>query len=232
MTISFDPPFANVIIKGCKEFSVKTYRTDEESVANSEYCIVLLDVSNVIGNRYGFLRIEDMTSHYGVYSQFGYGLEKIAETLYSENRKPLPNGMSVFMILEKGEPSNSFALSYMPNRRKPITKAEREAVYEMFDGHCAYCGCHIEYGEMQVDHVTSHYRNMGKDRLDNYFPSCADCNGLKSDYSIEEFRYLVSECGAIAQFKRNGRPYRIARKYGLLMRPNKKIVFRFEKENA
>lgn len=33
-----------------------------------------------------------------------------------------------------------------------ISKKTRVAVYKKFDGHCAYCGRHIAYNDMQVDH--------------------------------------------------------------------------------
>lgn len=33
-----------------------------------------------------------------------------------------------------------------------ISKKTRVAVYKKFDGHCAYCGHHIAYNDMQVDH--------------------------------------------------------------------------------
>ncbi len=30
-------------------------------------------------------------------------------------------------------------------KRKSIPKKTREEVYKMYDGHCAYCGCELEY---------------------------------------------------------------------------------------
>lgn len=33
-----------------------------------------------------------------------------------------------------------------------ISKKTRLAVYEKYDGHCAYCGREIRYEDMQVDH--------------------------------------------------------------------------------
>lgn len=32
-----------------------------------------------------------------------------------------------------------------------ISKKTRIAVYKKYDGHCAYCGRHIAYNDMQVD---------------------------------------------------------------------------------
>lgn len=48
-----------------------------------------------------------------------------------------------------------------------ISKKTRVAVYKKFDGHCAYCGRHIAYNDMQVDH----FKPQRAFRL-NY---CDDC---------------------------------------------------------
>ena len=39
------------------------------------------------------------------------------------------------------------------------TKKIREQVYQKYNGHCAYCGCELDYKDMQVDHVKSVYGN-------------------------------------------------------------------------
>lgn len=124
--------------------------------------------------------------------------------------------------------TKGFIRSYMPAKRSPIGKSTREAVYAMYDGHCAYCGKKIAYEEMQVDHVDSHYRHQGEDDISNYLPSCRDCNGLKSDYLLEEFRnVLIPQC-ARANPNSNCRAGRICKAYKLKWNKNK-IVFYFEK---
>ena len=109
-------------------------------------------------------------------------------------------------------------LACCPPRRKPITKSERQAVYAKYDGHCAYCGCPITYDEMEVDHFISHKTNFGRDELDNYMPACHDCNHVKVDYTIDQFREAIRHCGEIHR----ARKYpimaisdRISIKYGL-----------------
>ena len=39
------------------------------------------------------------------------------------------------------------------NQRRKLTKDERMAVYRKTNGRCAYCGCVLEYKDMQVDHI-------------------------------------------------------------------------------
>lgn len=51
-------------------------------------------------------------------------------------------------------------------KRKPFNKKTRIKVYDKFFrnyiGRCAYCGCEIEYKDMQVDHVIPVYRHSEK----------------------------------------------------------------------
>lgn len=137
--------------------------------------------------------------------------------------------------------NQSLVTSYMPLKRGRISASDRMAVYKKCGGHCAYCGKPIKYEEMQVDHVESHYRHMGKDEIGNYLPACRDCNGLKSDYLLEEFRdKLIPDCakkssmGGMCFRRQDTRSARIAKAYGLDKNPKKKIVFYFEtyKENT
>lgn len=72
--------------------------------------------------------------------------------------------------------------------RKPIPKKIREQVYQKYNGHCAYCGCKLEYKDMQVDHVIPVYGKDGSNDLDNLMPTCRMCNFYKSTYSLEDFR--------------------------------------------
>lgn len=72
-------------------------------------------------------------------------------------------------------------------KRKSIPKKVRLEVYNMYNGHCAYCGCEIEYKELQVDHIHLFYLD-GKDIKENYRPSYRMCNFYKSTFSIEGFR--------------------------------------------
>lgn len=67
----------------------------------------------------------------------------------------------------------------------------RQAVYDKYDGHCAYCGREITLKEMQVDHIQP-ARNGGNNRHENLHPSCKRCNHYKRGYCLEGFRRLMS----------------------------------------
>jgi len=73
-------------------------------------------------------------------------------------------------------------------------KIDRQAVYQKYDGHCAYCGKEIEYKEMQVDHLHPKARWYGAgdvDSFENLLPSCRRCNHYKRVYILEEFRRMM-----------------------------------------
>ena len=68
-------------------------------------------------------------------------------------------------------------------KHKLIPKSIRLEVYEKCNHRCAYCGCELEYKDMQVDHLIA-LENGGKDSLENYMPSCRQCNFYKHTYDI------------------------------------------------
>lgn len=135
--------------------------------------------------------------------------------------------------------------------RKPIPKNLRLQVYEKYGGHCAYCGCELEYKDMQVDHVESiaekriaaeyaRFEETGRwtvlpdsdfqdDRIENLMPACRMCNYYKGDWKLEDFRNRLT-----TMLMRNVRlpfDYRLAIKYGLVVENVKPIKFYFENES-
>lgn len=111
--------------------------------------------------------------------------------------------------------------------RKPIPKDVRKQVYQKCNGHCAYCGCHIEYKDMQVDHVLSVYGHNGSNDIENLMPACRMCNFYKGVFPLDDFRKRLETL-----HERLQKPfiYRLALKYGLIEEHKKKIEFYFEKE--
>ncbi|MFQ8923950.1 MAG: HNH endonuclease [Clostridium paraputrificum] len=113
-------------------------------------------------------------------------------------------------------------------KRKAIPKKVREEVYKMYDGHCAYCGCEIEYKDMQVDHIHPFYLE-GKDIKENYRPSCRMCNFYKSTFTVEGFR---EQLGLIKGRLEKEFIYRLAKKYGLIEEKETEIKFYFERKES
>lgn len=118
-----------------------------------------------------------------------------------------------------------------------MNKKIREIVYAKYKGHCAYCGCEIEYKDMQIDHIIPKCRGeekwveiIGTDDIDNLNPSCRMCNYYKRMDSIEGFRGRLTD-----MLMRNVRipfDYRLALKYGLIKEDIKPIKFYFENETV
>ena len=109
-------------------------------------------------------------------------------------------------------------------RRKSLSKDMRREVYEMYGGHCAYCGREIDIKEMQVDHVQSVYLG-GEDERSNYRPACRSCNFYKSTMSVEGLR---EQLGLIAGRLEKLFIFRLALAYGLIQLTGRPVKFYFE----
>ena len=109
-------------------------------------------------------------------------------------------------------------------RRKAVPKDMRREVYEMYDGHCAYCGREIDITEMQVDHVQAVYLG-GEDEMANYRPACRQCNFYKSTMSVEGLREQLSLIpGRLEKLL----TFRLALAHGLVRITGKPVKFYFE----
>jgi hypothetical protein len=109
-----------------------------------------------------------------------------------------------------------------------MEKIDRQAVYDKYDGHCAYCGCKLEsIKDMQVDHILPQ-RNGGKNELDNLNPSCRLCNHYKRGNDLESFR-TFSLGGLIERLKKIY-IFRVALKYGMIDIKNWDGKFYFERK--
>lgn len=126
---------------------------------------------------------------------------------------------------------------------KKLTKKERQEVFDKFGGHCAYCGDPLEKG-WHVDHrepigrrtmwsttkrryvYTSICDHPERDTIENFMPACRSCNINKHDMSVEEFRYFVQNF--IKSLNRDNVPYKIAKRFGLVLETEIPVIFFFE----
>lgn len=124
------------------------------------------------------------------------------------------------------------------SKHKAIPKKTRIALYEKYNHKCAYCGCDLEYKDMQVDHVNSVYANtdfkqtMTEEEMysdENLLPACRQCNFYKSTMTLENFRKRIRI--TMMNNLRKDFGYRLALKYGLIVENSKDIVFYFETLN-
>lgn len=110
--------------------------------------------------------------------------------------------------------------------RKQIPKRVREQIYHKYDGHCAYCGCKLEYKDMQVDHLKPVYGYDGNNDMENLMPSCRMCNFYKSTFPLENFRKNLETLHTRLE---KTFVYRLALKYKLIEEHRDEVVFYFEK---
>ena len=115
---------------------------------------------------------------------------------------------------------------YEHTKRRNLTKAERQAIYNKCDGHCAYCGAEITIKQMQVDHKIA-LRRGGADTIDNMFPACRSCNHYKDTLTIDDFREMVERMPAT--LARDSVTYRNAVRFGMIVPNPHPVIFYFER---
>lgn len=125
--------------------------------------------------------------------------------------------------------------------RKSIPKSVRLLVHEKYNHRCAYCGCELDYKDMQVDHIESVYKHdyekscFGRETLsreelnsiENYMPACRACNFYKGTYNLEMFRKNLSTL--LYENLRKNFNYKLLCKYGLIREEIKPVEFYFER---
>lgn len=120
--------------------------------------------------------------------------------------------------------------------RKKIPQKIRRSVYEKCNHRCAYCGCKLEYKDMQVDHIESVYKNtdirkvLSEDEInseENLLPACRACNFYKSTFNLEEFRGNLST--KLYENLRKNYNYKLLVKYDLIEEKIKPVKFYFER---
>ena len=119
-------------------------------------------------------------------------------------------------------------------KAKQLNKATRMKVYNKYDGHCAYCGCPLEFSEMQVDHLIPLYwaeELVGKATVEevldfkNLMPSCRACNFYKGTSHIDQLRHQLE---TLPQRLEGQFGYKLAKKYGIITESKQPIKFYFE----
>lgn len=122
---------------------------------------------------------------------------------------------------------------YSPPKRRKLSKAERQFVYEKCDGHCAYCGRDLAFNQMQVDHVIpmefyESYKAVGKDldTIENMLPACRSCNNYKSTLTLDKFREAIERWPEV--LARDNVTYRNAVRFGVVNPTPHNVVFYFE----
>ena len=119
-------------------------------------------------------------------------------------------------------------------KRKPVPKKIREQVYQLCNGHCAYCGCEITMREMQVDHFLSFENGRAIaidhqgdiDSADNYLPACRSCNYYKSSMWVDMFRKQIFRFTDV--LLRDSVTFRNALRFGQVEIKQHEPIFYFE----
>lgn len=110
-------------------------------------------------------------------------------------------------------------------------KRFRNFIREKYNGKCAYCGEELHFIFFHIDHINPNNRptvtldNM-EDYINDFNPSCKECNISKNRYSIEDWREVLRlkplEC------YKESFSFRMLFKYNRIEFINTPIVFYFE----
>lgn len=120
-----------------------------------------------------------------------------------------------------------------------LTKAERQQVFAMFDGRCAYCGCelgkgwHADHFEPVIRVMTTGHREGGfhelhpdRNTFENYRPSCPPCNIDKHRMTLEAWRKWL---GVRLEALRKQAGFKLLAAHGLIAETGEPVVFYFER---
>ena len=120
------------------------------------------------------------------------------------------------------------------------TKAQREALRQMFGGRCAYCGNELG-AKMHADHVEPCLRVTGdqwsrpikpylykpeRNVVSNMMPACAPCNLHKGGYSLEQWRAYLQRSAAIV--RKQTSTFRAGERFGVITVNERPVRFYFE----
>ena len=124
-----------------------------------------------------------------------------------------------------------------------MKKADRQIIFNKYNGHCAYCGCELQRG-WHVDEIEPIKRNYKYNKnsgvfvsdgtcrhperlnIDNQNPSCPSCNINKHSMDLEEFRRLIK--GFMKHLNEVNTQYKIAKRYELVTENDIDVKFYFE----
>lgn len=113
-------------------------------------------------------------------------------------------------------------------------KIDRQAVYDKYDGHCAYCGREINIKSMEVEHIkckflSKLYDGSVDNSIGNLNPACRKCNRHKGGMRLEVWR---KELGLqVARLRKNAQFDRALR-FGQIKITESPVKFFFEQENV
>ena len=129
--------------------------------------------------------------------------------------------------------------NFMSNRKR-FTHEQRLIIYGKYNNKCAYCGEPLQYKTMQIDHIVPYSRfdlikkkpkDLNLNSFENLNPSCTNCNTIKSNLTIDEFREHIWKAlrKKFKKIKKRNGIVKLGFKYNLLKLEKKKIIFFFEK---
>lgn len=72
---------------------------------------------------------------------------------------------------------------------KSLSYSRRKRIFDITKGHCFYCGCVLDFNNFHADHFVA--KSKGGEAKQNLVPACPECNLVKGNKDVEEFRRTI-----------------------------------------
>ncbi len=95
-----------------------------------------------------------------------------------KDRAQLLRDQSFYDLFELMVENSQILKEITPTKRRPWLSHVVEEIYDNQGGKCAICGCDLEYGRHEVDHIIPHCYGGGNERS-NLQLACLKCNREK-----------------------------------------------------
>lgn len=123
---------------------------------------------------------------------------------------------------------------FIKKRHREKTAAEKELerikIFQKYNGRCAYCGCKLEYKDMEISQLPKRNSFFREPVIQKTLPACESCYFQAGAFSLEEFRTQIDT--TILEYLREDTIYKLAIKYGVIKEMDPPYVFYFEKIDA
>lgn len=71
-----------------------------------------------------------------------------------------------------------------------ISRNKKNKILEQFGGKCNYCKHTFHVSFLTIDHLVPACRG-GTEAYTNLVPACRNCNHLKAELTVKQFKYLI-----------------------------------------
>lgn len=161
-------------------------------------------------------------------------VEQFTETVFEDDTADAAQfKMREYIFSTKSYPNFYYWADPKPYRKK-MPQSQRDKIFEMFTGKCAFCGgylvkgWHVSSVQDLQDFIWSYIsKTLATPDMLPFLPSCQSCNGVRGKLTIEGFRRKIA--GDLFFIQEACIQYRTSLRFGLVEETAKEVIFYLEK---